>query len=1029
MATKKFSAFTAGSTNQDPTDVLVGLDLSLATSAQNTKWTLNNLFAVVTRNITDGALRFGGFAAPAVSGAGEGSIYFDSTSNTFKLSQNAGAYFNVGNVITTGFTSTRIPIANGANTLTDDAGLSYNTTTDFLSIGSATGGGIHFVGTNGNTVALAAQAPAAASYLYYLPNAAPTAGQALYAATVGVQTQLGWTTINGGSGAANQVAVWSATNTLSGSSALTFSSGVLAISGTSSPGATATNTAAGTAGFTADQTVSGAASYSFYFLNTPSTSALVQLTTAAYTPANLVKANQFRLLGAASTVEMLFDLADASTRFVFGVNNVEAASINATSTLGLVLGVASTLTGRVRMYNSAGATYTQLSAGNAAASLNYILPATSPTLNQVLTASAPSGSDVTLSWTTPSSGSSLTATQVGFGSGANALTGSADFTYTDATGVLDLTKTGLNSSVRMTVVNASAGTAAQARFGASADVSGSALIAYSSTFTTSGLRTANSAVLDLDGTTSVFLGQSSGSFKWGLGTVEYARMTTTAFTLYGSNTGSVTGLSVTSAAAGSAITIASVSSGSTEEIFIIPKGNAAVKIGTGGGAGSTDQGLFLSRILNDSNGSGNGHAFVDASIFARTTGGPNGYASFDTPVSVGSASAYDHYVSFQARPTTAASSTWSDIFGTYLTATFGASSTATRNTGVWITPPVMGAGAAITNNVGIWVDGTTAPGTFNYSLISTGVSYFLTHAGAVALGTTTNPSTALHITGNATRESLLRFTPDANASFVGCEWTDNSNTGVIASLKMKASTGEFALNGSTTTFLTFYTNAAEVARLTTGGNLVLGATAAGTSAARVFAVASGTAPSTSPADMAQYYTADAAAGDAQALVRNEAGRIARLTGTVQTLNQTFAKTNTTLANITGSGTDNDLAFNVETGSTYAVRVALQLDAEFAAGGVKVALGGTVTLNTSLSALQVQIWRNDTNVIAASGRITNTASAVSATGAADGSTYFAIIEGTIVVTTGGTLTAQFAQAAASGTSNALAGCYMEIARQS
>ena len=223
-------------------------------------------------------------------------------------------------------------------------------------------------------------------------------------------------------------------------------------------------------------------------------------------------------------------------------------------------------------------------------------------------------------------------------------------------------------------------------------------------------------------------------------------------------------------------------------------------------------------------------------------------------------------------------------------------------------------------------------------------------------------------------------------------------------------------------------NDATVFSILDGGNICIGGASPGASATNTIAVKSGTLPTTSPADVAQHYTADAAAGDAQALVRNEVGRIARLTGTLQTLNQAFPKTNATLTSVTGSGTDNDLLFNVETGSTYRVRAALQLDAEFAAGGVKVALGGTVALNTSLTALQIQIWRNDTNVIAASGRINATGAAVSASGAADGSTYYAVIEGTIVVTTGGTLTAQFAQAAASGTSNVLPGSYMEIARQ-
>ncbi len=74
---------------------MVGLDLSQPAAAQNTYWTLNSLFSVITRNITDGALRFQGFAAPSLSAAGAGSIYFDSSSNTFKLSQNGGAYADI----------------------------------------------------------------------------------------------------------------------------------------------------------------------------------------------------------------------------------------------------------------------------------------------------------------------------------------------------------------------------------------------------------------------------------------------------------------------------------------------------------------------------------------------------------------------------------------------------------------------------------------------------------------------------------------------------------------------------------------------------------------------------------------------------------------------------------------------------------------------------------------------------------------------------------------------------------------------
>ena len=64
----------------------------------------------------------------------------------------------------------------------------------------------------------------------------------------------------------------------------------------------------------------------------------------------------------------------------------------------LVSGAASTATGALTLFNSAGATSTTLRAGNAASSLAYVLPATDPTLGQVMQATAPSGGISVLSW-------------------------------------------------------------------------------------------------------------------------------------------------------------------------------------------------------------------------------------------------------------------------------------------------------------------------------------------------------------------------------------------------------------------------------------------------------------------------------------------------------------------------------------------------------------------------------------------------------------------------------------------------------
>lgn len=92
MASKKITAMTNWAGGQVPTDLMTGVDLSAALADQNKKTTLNDLFSTITKNITDGAVRFQEFTAPALSGAGEGALYFDDTDKTFKGSRNGGAY-------------------------------------------------------------------------------------------------------------------------------------------------------------------------------------------------------------------------------------------------------------------------------------------------------------------------------------------------------------------------------------------------------------------------------------------------------------------------------------------------------------------------------------------------------------------------------------------------------------------------------------------------------------------------------------------------------------------------------------------------------------------------------------------------------------------------------------------------------------------------------------------------------------------------------------------------------------------------
>jgi len=91
MASEKLSNLVNLAGAQVPTDLAYVVDVSAGTAGSK-RSTLNDLFSEITKNITDGAVRFGGFAAPAVSAAGKGAVYFDSTANVFEGSRNAGAY-------------------------------------------------------------------------------------------------------------------------------------------------------------------------------------------------------------------------------------------------------------------------------------------------------------------------------------------------------------------------------------------------------------------------------------------------------------------------------------------------------------------------------------------------------------------------------------------------------------------------------------------------------------------------------------------------------------------------------------------------------------------------------------------------------------------------------------------------------------------------------------------------------------------------------------------------------------------------
>lgn len=210
------------------------------------------------------------------------------------------------------------------------------------------------------------------------------------------------------------------------------------------------------------------------------------------------------------------------------------------------------------------------------------------------------------------------------------------------------------------------------------------------------------------------------------------------------------------------------------------------------------------------------------------------------------------------------------------------------------------------------------------------------------------------------------------------------------------------------------TGAAAIQLAVVSGNVGIGTKTFGTSAKGTLAIFNSTAPTSSPADEFQLYSADSAAGAANAFIRNELGEITRISGLSARNSAAFVVTSsTTLVNITG------LSRNVEAGRTYAFRAVLQTTAA-ATGGVKFAVSGTATA-TSISYEGTLLGGL---AIVAQTRATALDTVVGASTTTTGGTC--TIEGVIVVNAAGTLTIQFAQNNSDvGASTVLVNQYMQL----
>lgn len=184
--------------------------------------------------------------------------------------------------------------------------------------------------------------------------------------------------------------------------------------------------------------------------------------------------------------------------------------------------------------------------------------------------------------------------------------------------------------------------------------------------------------------------------------------------------------------------------------------------------------------------------------------------------------------------------------------------------------------------------------------------------------------------------------------------------------------------------------------------------AAGASAAGPILVLSNitTAPTAGSTDASNIYNTDAAAGDSNTYIRNEAGEVNRLTGLAARNSAQFDVTSsTTLVNVTG------LTRNVESGRVYGFRAYVQTTANVA-GGVKLAVGGTATA----TAISYEGTLTGGAALVAQTRATALAATVCASTTT--TTGTCTIEGVIQVNAGGTLTIQFAQNASNGAASSV-----------
>lgn len=309
--------------------------------------------------------------------------------------------------------------------------------------------------------------------------------------------------------------------------------------------------------------------------------------------------------------------------------------------------------------------------------------------------------------------------------------------------------------------------------------------------------------------------------------------------------------------------------------------------------------------------------------------------------------------------------------------------------------------------------GGAAIGSNNFAV--TGTSLF---TGIIkASGTGTGVFSAINVLGGTSYDSGLQvgFNSTGTAGNSISLFGSATNGGAV-----KISTNFGTTDGPIE--IGTFTNPSSL-HISVAGNVGINVSAFGTSASKVFAIGGSTAPTSSPADVGgQIFSKDAAAGNANLFIINEAGETTRLTGRIKYVTTQFDKTsNTTLSTIGG------MSHSVEASTRYSFVATLHVSTAGATGGGwQVAVGGSATATNII--YQVTSVNNGTPGLGTVGRATSLGSAITTTTASDASVYIEIV-GTILVNAAGTLDVQFAQATSdSETSSVLIGSNFVIDQQ-